>query len=297
MAAGNDFYGILGVPETATPEEIKKAYRRLARKYHPDRNPGDASAEERFRAVQEAYDVLADAEQRRRYDRARKNPFGAEFGGDFETRTGGRFYRSPDGTYVRYEQGGGQGDEGPFGGFGDLFSRMFGGEPEPAPRRADEREIDVMLTFDQMLAGGKAPVALPDGRRVRIPYPRGVKDGYRVRLRDRSPGPATTVRFRVGPHPDFRRDGLDLRTVIRVNAFEALLGTGRSLTTPYGRTLRVTVPKGAQPGDRLRLRSQGIQSDEGTGDLIVELQVTVPRDLEDRDEEAIREAAKKAGLI
>jgi DnaJ-class molecular chaperone len=299
MARQQDHYKTLGVAENASAQEIKSAYRQLARENHPDRNPDDAAAEERFKRIQEAYEVVGDQGERRRYDRARSSPFGSDYGGPFDTSTGGRFYRSQDVKYVRMDDGGFATDDGPLGGLGDLFGRMFGGEPEPR-RSAVEPEMEVELTFDEMLSGGKAEVRLPDGRMVRVPYPRGVKPGYRVRLRTRGAGGHAAmlfVRFRIADHADFRREGNDLYSVIRVGLFEALLGADRSLTTPYGKTLKLTVPKGAQPGEHLRLRGQGLQTDEGTGDLFVEIRITVPRDLSPRDEEILRDAAGQAGLL
>jgi DnaJ-class molecular chaperone len=284
-----DYYRILGLEPKATPEEVKKAYRRLARKYHPDRNPGDAKAEERFKEVQEAYDTLSSPDARRRYDRRRHTPFDPEH----VTSGGTRFRRAPDGTYVRFEEGSPGAGEDPFGGLGDFFSQMFGsGGPEPQP----VPEVTVEIEFDQMLRGGKARLRLDGDRTVEIPFPAGVRDGYRVRVR--SGGSAIRfVRFRVRPHPVFTRDGDDLHATLTVNIFEALLGTSRSLAAPYGSTLKVKVPKGAQPGDRLRLRGQGIRMEERRGDLIVELEVTVPKGLGDADEATIREVAKKAGLL
>jgi len=285
-----DYYRILGIDPKASPDEVKKAYRKLARKYHPDRNPGDEKAEEHFKEVQEAYDILSSPESRRRYDRRRRDPTGREH----VTSGGARFRRAPDGTYVRFEEGA-SGGEDPFGGLGDLFSRMFGAEaggpvPESVP------EVTVEIEFDQMLRGGKARLRLEGDRTVEIPFPAGVRDGYRVRVRSGG-SPVRFVRFRIRPHPAFSRDGNDLHATLSVNVFEAMLGASRSLATPYGSTLKVTVPKGTQPGDRLRLRGQGIRTDEGTGDLIVELEVTVPRGLDEAGEAAIREAAKKAGLL
>ena len=286
-----DYYRILGIEPKATPDEVKKAYRKLARKYHPDRNPGDEKAEEHFKEVQEAYDTLSSPDTRRRYDRRRHDPAGREH----VTSAGTRFRRAPDGTYVRFEEGSPGGGEDPFGGLGDFFSQMFGPGaggpgPEPVP------EVTVEIEFDQMLRGGKARLRLDGDRTVEIPFPAGVRDGYRVRVR--SGGSAIRfVRFRIRPHPAFTRDGDDLHTTLTVNVFEALLGTSRSLATPYGSTLKVTVPKGTQPGDRLRLRGQGIRSEERAGDLIVDLEVTVPKGLDADAEAAVREAAKKAGLL
>jgi curved DNA-binding protein len=323
MAEVKDYYKVLGVRETATADEIKKAYRKLARQYHPDKNPDKPHAEERFKEIQAAYDVLADAKKRKEYDLRRKNPFGSGFGG-FDTGRGGRYYRAPDGTYVRFDQGGGDGtggfDFGDLGGsFSDLFSRFFGGAPGPEPREdpleqarrsraqaaAAGRDVEtkVSLSFEQALQGGKTDVVLPDGAKVRLTIPKGVAPGFKVRLRGQGQAGPTGARgdlyvtFEVEPHPRFRRDGDDLTTTVSVNAFEALLGTKRSIENAYGQQIKLTIPKGAQPGDRLRLREQGVQTDQGTGDLYVEIEVSVPRNLTPEQLDAVRRVAKEAGLL
>lgn len=296
-----DFYTVLGVSEDASADEVKDAYRKLARKHHPDRNAGDMGAEERFKEVQEAYETVSDPAKRKAYDRARRNPFDSD-PGTFETPAGGRFYRAPDGTYIRYGQSPSYDDDGFAGGLGDIFGRMFGtGDEEPQTRaRTIDPEVEVSLSFDEMLEGGEAEITLPDGRRVRVPYPKGVKDGYRVRLRSRtqaSAGGAIYVRFLVADHPEFARDGRNLKATVRVNAMEAMLGAVRSLTTPYGKTVRLSIPRGAQPGEVLRLKGQGIQAEDGLGDLMVTILVTVPRDLAPEDDERLRAAATRAGLL
>lgn len=300
-----DYYKILGISEDASADAIKKAYRKLARTYHPDRNPDDAAAEERFKEIQEAHEILGDPKKRKEYDTMRKNPFGA-FGG-FQTSGGSQFYQRPDGTYIRFEQGGAPGDfgDGGFGGFGDLFSRFFGGEaeapPRPGPRRRPARgqdaEVRVTLSFKEALEGGKAEVTLPTGERVRVPYPRGVTSGFKVRLKGKGyplpgsqPGHAY-VTFDVSPHPDFRREGDDLYTTATISVFEALLGTSRSVTNAYGGRVKVPISAGTQPGSTLRLRGQGVQTESGTGDLYVEVKITIPENLTAEQEEAVREAA------
>ena len=291
--AVKDYYEILELDEDATQDAVKKAYRRLARKYHPDRNPGDESASDHFKVVQEAYEVLSDESARRRYDRQRRNPFGP--GRDHVTSGGSHFRRTPDGTYIRFDTDNPAGDADPFGGFGDLFSRMFGGESTGStPEQPAEMSIEI--SFEQMLKGGKARFTIPGGRQVELPFPAGVRDGYRVRVRAKGAADRL-VRFRVRPDDRFRREGDDLHSTIRVNAFEALLGTSKSIETPYGKRLKITIPKGTQPGDRLRVRGQGVRAEGRTGDLIMELDVTVPKDLDAEDEKAIREAARNAGLL
>ncbi|NNE68749.1 MAG: J domain-containing protein [Rhodothermales bacterium] len=310
MPAIKDYYKILGIGESASADEIKKAYRALARKHHPDRNQSDTAAEERFKEIQEAYETLSDAKKRVQYDRARKNPFGASgFGEAFSTGQGGRYYRAPDGTYVRMDRGarsgsgqfgGFSGQEPPLGGIGDLFGRFFGGDGDPmtASRRV-EPETEVVLTFEEALEGGKVELSLPDGAKIRVPFPKGVEDGYKVRLKRKSNGQTKElyVRFRVSPGTDYRREGHDLHTRVEVTAFEAMLGASRSLVTPHGRKLKLTIPKGTQPGERLRLRNQGVETEKDMGDLLVEIVVTIPKGLTRFEEEELRKAAEKANLI
>ncbi|MFT4604486.1 MAG: curved DNA-binding protein [Rhodothermales bacterium] len=302
MPALKDYYKILGVGESASADEIKKSFRVLARKHHPDSNPSDASAEDRFKEIQEAYETLSDNTKRTQYDRARKNPFGGDLGDPFATNRGSRYYRSGDGTYVRMDRGrpGSAGSQEPLGGIGDLFGRFFGGDGEPGGQaKRVEPETDVILTFEEALEGGKVELSLPDGAKVRVPFPKGIADGYKVRLKRKAGGQNKElyVRFRVTANKEFRRDGNDLLTRVEVTAFEAMLGASRSLLTPHGRKLKLTIPKGTQPGEKLRLRNQGVETDSDMGDLLVEIIVTIPKDLTRFEEQELRKAAEKANLV
>ncbi len=300
-----NYYDILGVNEKAGAEEIKKVYRKLAQKYHPDRNPDKPDAEDRFKEVQEAYSVLSDAKKRKQYDRMRQNPFGA-FGG-FTANNGDRFYQRPDGTYVRFSNDDGDIDFSDIfgdtvGGIGDFFSRIFGGDA-PKTRQTPNTKTTVRLSFDQALRGGKTTVRLPDGKTVRLTIPRGVHDGFRIRLKGRGQQGAdgqrghVFVTFKVDPHPRFRREDDDLYVTETINAVEAMLGTTRHLTNPYGKRIKVPIHAGTQPGARLRLKGQGVQTDQGAGDLYVEVEVLIPENLTEAQRDALRKAAKKAGLV
>lgn len=302
-----DFYKTLGVTETASADEIKKAYRKLAREYHPDRNPDKPEAEERFKEIQEAYDTLSDTEKRKQYDTMRKNPFGP-FGNGYRTSSGNRYQRRPDGSYVRVDDaftgfGREAGDEGV--GFGDLFSRFFSGE-EPRrrePARGRDVETTLRISFDKALRGGKTTVTLPDGDKVRLTIPEGVDAGFKIRLRGRGEDGPTGQRgdlyvtFDVQPHPRFERDGRDLTTTETINVFEAMLGTERTLTNPYGKQIKLAIPAGTQPGEKFRLRGQGVKTDDGTGDLFVAVEVTVPKTLSDEDRRQVRLTGERLGLI
>ena len=318
-----NLYEVLGVAEDASADAIKKAHRKLARDSHPDRNPDDPKAEERFKQIQQAYDVLGDEKKRRQYDQMRRDPFTGQGrgpgAGGFDPGGGGRFYRAPDGTYVRVDStgfgpGGGYSfaDEGA-GGFGDLFERFFSGAGQGGPteptgfRRGPQAsgadvEARLELSFEEALRGGKREVTLPDGGTVRITVPQGVENDTRVRLRGRGrPGPGGKgdlyITFLVRPSPRFRREGKHLVTTETVNVAEALLGTSHTITSAYGDQLRLRVPAGTQPGERLRLRGQGVKTDAGAGDLYVEIRVTIPTGLTDESRALLQEWAEQEGLI
>ncbi len=315
MAA--DYYKTLGVTEKTEPDAIKKAYRKLARELHPDRNPDDPSAEERFKEVQSAYETLSDPKKRRQYDRMRKfgGP-GGPGGSPFSTRTGGQYYQNPDGTYVRMDPGGF--DVG--GGFGDIFERFFGGAAQGGgpggpqagspggsrsgpqqrdPRRKEntayDRKRTVRISFSRMLKGGKLSFSL-DGEKVSIPFPKGVKDGHKIRIREKGrPKPDGSVgnlyvTIRVEDHERFYREELSIHTGLEVSVFDALLGSALHIKTPHGKQLKLTVPEGSQPGDKLRIRGHGVETESKKGDLIVHLDIRIPESLSKEQKELIQQA-------
>ncbi len=287
MAETTDYYQLLGVDETASAEAIKRAYRKLARASHPDRNPGDVESEERFKLLQIAYSVLSHPERRRAYDVSRHDPFGLGGGFDGVLRPnvgrGSAFNRSE--------------------GFDPLFSFFFGDETAARAERGADVEAHVRLTFDQALRGGKTDVHLSDGDPIRLTVPKGVRSGLKVRVRGHG-RPGSTgergdlfVTFRVDPSPRFRREGDNLHVVETVSAIEAVVGTTRSITNAYGQTIKVHIPPGTQPGERLRLRGQGVVTKQRTGDLFVEVQVTVPRELSDEQRKTLADTARRLGLL
>ncbi len=320
MPAVTDYYAVLGVDPDASQKEVKTAYRAKARDFHPDTNAGDAAAEEKFKAVQQAYDTVGDEKKRAAYDRARQNPYGGggSFGG-FAGQPGpppggGRFYRAPDGTYVRVDATGAGPDEGDFtfgggDGLGDMFERYFGGggggfgQQQAPPRGGRDVEATVRLSFEEALEGGPRELTIPSGATVRVTVPKGVRNGLKIKLGRRGE-PSPTGRgepgdlfltFQVTPDARFRRDGDDLVMVELISVVDALLGTALSVKTAYGQTVRVTVRPGTEAGTTLRVRGQGVKTASGAGDLLVEIAVTMP-ELTDEARDGLKAWAESNGL-
>ncbi|MFI2760452.1 DnaJ C-terminal domain-containing protein [Streptomyces echinatus] len=297
-----DFYEVLGVPRDADKDEIQRAFRKLARRYHPDVNK-DPEAEERFKEINEAFSVLSDPDQRARYDR-----FGEDFRKvpeDWEERVGAG--AGPGG--FRWSTGGGPRVRYATSGFGaedvdveDLFGSFFAGAGRVRVPGADQ-EAELPLTVEEAYRGGRRTVTLagPTGqpRRYEVDVPPGVTDGQRIRLageggRGNGDAPAGDLylRVRIQPHPQFRLDGRDVYVQLPVTPWEAALGATVPVPTPSGAAAKVSVPAGSSSGRRLRLRGEGMPNPRGTnGNLYAELRIMVPSRLSDRERALFEELA------
>lgn len=285
-----DYYQVLGVDRGASPKEISAAYRRLAKKHHPDNNPGDAAAEARFKDISEANTVLSDPEQRKQYDEAR------------EMLSRGTFVGGPGGgaQYVRIDDLGDLADMfggGLFGGLGDLFGaggeRTRGGARgagRRAPRRGGDIEAEMSLSFHEAVQGTTRTLTVegPEGRRqVAVKIPAGVDDGGRIRLRGQGqpgiqggPPGDLYVRIHAAAHPLFARSGRDLKVQVPVAYTEAALGADIAVPTLDGKvTLRV--PPGTSTGRTFRVKGKGVATAAGAGDLLVTVEIAVPEHLSD----------------
>lgn len=279
----NDPYQVLGIPRTATAAEVKQAYRRLAKKLHPDLQQGNRANEARFKEVTAAYDLLSDAEKRARYDRGEIDASGSERGPTF--RWGGE-------TRTRAGRAGAGGARFNFEFADDIFADLFGRGPRrPPPPETDLQDIRLTLRvpFIDAARGTKRPLQLPDGRIVNVTIPPGTEDGQQLRLRGQAPaqmgGGDVYVTIEVEPHPDFTRVGNDVISTVPVTLAEAVLGATIRVDTVAG-PVSLKVPAGANSGLRMRLRGKGLTNAQGmTGDHYVTLSVTLP---EEQDEELRR---------
>jgi DnaJ-class molecular chaperone len=299
-----DYYESLGVKKGATEDEIKRAYRKLARQYHPDRNPGDKSAETKFKEVQEAYDVLSDKKKRQQYDQfgfAGPNA-GTGGAGTGPFQWGGGNYRNatPDEAAEVFRQffGGGMGGMGGAHGFesgdegegvdlGTLFGQRRGATGR-RPRAPAEVESEVTVPFETAASGGKLSINV-EGTSIDVTVPPGVKEGQTLRLRGQAPGGGNLLlKIKIAPHPYFRREDNDVILEVPISIAEAVLGAKVEVPTVDGTRLSVKIPPGSSSGSRLRLRGKGING----GDQYIQLQVTVPSIKDERSRELIEEFAR-----
>lgn len=315
-----DYYKILGVPRNASQEEIRKAYRQLARKYHPDLNPNDKNAKEKFQEVQEAFEVLSDPQKREMYDR-----YGASFqyaGGGAGPGTGGFYQTGPEeftfffgddfdlGRFFqeRYQTDARAGQQPGGMGFESIFDRLRRAagagartaETRGPARRGQDVESEVTIPFTTAVEGGSVSITVPrpDGRRetISVKIPAGIEDGKKIRLRGQgqpglfggTPGDLYLV-VRVAPHPCFERKGNDLYVRVPVTIPEAVFGTKVEIPTPYGK-IALKIPPGTASGKKLRVPGYGVRpADEPAGDLYAEVLIIPPPHIPEHLRESLQQ--------
>jgi DnaJ-class molecular chaperone len=331
--AKRDYYDVLGVSKNATADEIKKAHRKLVRQYHPDVNKNNKQAEEKFKEVQEAYDVLSDPTKRANYDQFGHAGVGAGgapgAGGDpfdaFRRAQAGRGgarheWRSSPGVTVE------DFDASDFGNgqFADIFEQLFGRggaagagagmggagrgagrtRQRAEPQRGADAEYPVTLTFAQAARGTTLPLQINRGGKIEsieVKIPAGVKDGSRIRLKGQgeqvvggTPGDLFIITA-VHPHPYFRREGLDVLVDVPISVWEAFEGTKVEVPTLDG-PVTLTIPPGTSSGAKLRIKGRGIERGGEKGDQYVVTKIIMPKDLDEEDNKSIDHLAKKHPL-
>jgi molecular chaperone DnaJ len=288
-----DFYKILGVAKDVSDAELKKVYRKLARQYHPDSNPGDAKAEARFKEISEAFSVIGDKEQRKEYDAVRAMGGGARFTGGAGGQGGAGF----PGAY-----GGGAGAGG--AGFEDVFANLFGGGGGArggfggfGPQRGADLTMTTTVDFIDSIHGSTLKLRLSDdGVPTNVKVPAGIQDGQKIKLRGKGqqspnggePGDLL-ITVKVKPHPVFVRDGNNLRVSVPVTFAEAVLGATISVPTLGGEPVKLKVAPGTPNGRVLRVKGKGVQSAKGAGDLLAAVEVAVPSQVSEKAKKLLAE--------
>lgn len=294
-----DFYAILGVSKDASEADIKKAYRKMARKYHPDTNSGDETAERRFKDITEAHSVLSDPEDRQQYDAIRAMGSGARFsaGGPGGASNGGF-----EDVFSNLFDGGGhraghRGSQMPPD-FADLFGGGgFGGFGQQAPRKGADRTASTSISFAGSIKGTTIGLRESNGEVIDVRIPAGIKDGQSVRVRGKgAQGGAGAgdliVKVSVKPHPVFSREDNNIRIHVPVSFAEAALGGQIEVPTITGETVKMKVPAGSSSGRTLRLKGRGVHTTKATGDMLVTLDVLVPGNLSKEAKAAVEAFAE-----
>ena len=298
MSARKDPYQVLGVARNATEEQVKKAYRDLARKHHPDMNRGDKGSEERFKEIQHAYETLSDPEKKRNYDTFGAAGFGGRGTGS-QTRYSRGFPSMEEIFGDIFAQGGFGGRGGAGGGFGEMFD--FG----QARRPAEPRHVRHSLTLDFRDAARGAEKELlvkspgEAERKIRVKIPAGVDTGSKVRIsgkgeRTDSGAGDLILDIRVSPHPVFRREGDDIYLDLPLTVYEAALGTRVDVPTVEG-PVRLTIPPGVAGGTKMRIRGKGAKNPKTgkTGDQFAVVRIAMPEESEEGMERLMGEIAEK----
>jgi len=297
-----DYYNTLGLKEDASESEIKKAFHRLAKKYHPDLHPDDTEAESKFKEINEAYETLSDPKKRSEYDQMRK--YGASFPGAGQQR---RYTTDFGGRRVEV---GDLGDIFGGGGLGGLFGEFFnsgGKRGRTYAAKGKNLSAQIEIPFELAFTGGKTRVQIQTAdkgmKTIDINIPPGIADGGKIRLKGLGPpgvGGAPPgdliVTVRIKDHKFFRRVGADVYADVKINLKQAVEGTKLRVKTPGGEKIEVKVPPGTQPDSKLRIKGKGFPKGTGAGDFYVVIKVALPEKLSKKAKEKFKDFVEEAGL-
>ncbi len=290
-----DYYKILGVNKNSTQDDIKKAYRQLAKKYHPDRNPGDKQAEEKFKEISEANEVLSDPEKRKKYDQLGANWKQYQTSGGNNANDWFSQFNSGGGRSSYNFSSGNFGDIFGGGGFSDFFESFFGGGFETKnrfsrksqPRKGKDFDAVLNITLEEAFSGTEREFSV-GGKRLKLKIIPGTEQGKRLRLKGQGGASSSGgeqgdlyITINIDEHPYYKRTGNDLFYNLDVDIYTAILGGKKSIKTLDGKTINIMIPKGTNNGTMLRMKNLGMQipDKKERGDLFVKVNLTIPQNL------------------
>lgn len=307
--SNKDFYKVLDVSENSSEADIKRSYRDLAKKYHPDKHKGDKVAEERFKDISEAYAVLSNPKKRQQYDHLRK--YGAFNGGGPNS---GNMNFDDLGSMFSGARTRGQSKGGfSFDGFGDIFSQFFSGAGpgqqagfSQQPTKGRDIGSQIIVPFDIAAKGGKQVVSFVKGgktQKLSIKIPAGSDDGKIIRLRGQGEAGVRggqsgdlLLTLQISKHPMFTRKGLDIYSNLNINVFQAILGTKTRIATLDSGTVELKITPGTQQGKLLKLKGLGVKTDAANGDFYAKINIVIPEKLSDSAKKKLVELAKNENI-
>lgn len=307
-----DYYKVLGVDKNASDDEIRKIYRQLAKKYHPDKNPGDKASEEKFKEISEAYGVIGDKEKRKDYDKLASNWRNYQ-----QTGGGGDWFQN-----FQNQKGRSANFEGSFGdlfnnmGYRDIFSSIFGnsqsGQSNPysssrksakaaSNRRGDDVEAELLLSLEDVFTGGEKEISV-DGKIIKVKIPQGIEDGKKLRLKYQAPTGRygadkgdLYLKIKIAKHDYFERKGLDLYIEEKIDLFTAMLGGKKNIKIIDGKIISINIAPDTDSGKTLRIKGLGMFAENSSkrGDLYVKLLIVLPKNISSDDKNILKNIANK----
>lgn len=279
-------YEVLGVSPTAPLHDIKVAFRKLAKKYHPDINPGNKEAAEKFKEISHAFDLIGTEEARAKYDRGEtEDQQRRQYEEYMRNAQNQRYYQDTQGPYSRYSQSFGEDVD-----MDDILSSIFGGRQK---KRTQQELYQMEIDLKEAVVGGEKVITLPSGKSLQVKIPAGIEEGKKLKFTGMGvSGGDVYVQIVIRPDPRFRRDGKDLFTDVNISFFEAALGGEISVPTLDGNVL-MKVPPGVSTGSKLRMKGKGLGKGNERGNLIVNLKVVMPKDVSPEFRQELEELARK----
>lgn len=265
-------YETLGVAKTATLDEIKKAYRKLAKKYHPDINPGNKESEKKFKEISHAFDLIGTAEARGKYDRGETDDQQREKYDEYMKNAGKqRFYRDTQGPHSRYSQSFEDNVD-----MDDILSQLFGDRGQRSKQRQQDEQYQMEVDFKEAALGGEKVITLPSGKSLQVKIPAGIEEGKKLKFKGMGKNGDVLVEISIKPDPHYKRSGPDILSEVEVSFFEAALGAEISVPTIDGNVL-LKIPAGVSTGSKLRIKGKGVGAGDNHGNHIVTLKVVMPK--------------------